>query len=121
MLGPARSAADDGRIDVAIAELRADHLVRLGLLEGGDANQVLAGGRPGRRRVAGLRPVLLAPLAPSGRRVARGVDVALADLAPLDLVGIEQIGPAPAGERRGELPREVDRVADARVHSQAAR
>ncbi len=36
MLGSAGHVADDGRVDIAIAELGADHLVALALLDIGD-------------------------------------------------------------------------------------
>src|SRR5262249_38080981 len=86
MLGTARLVPDHRRPDVAIPELGADHLVRLALLDVRDSREVLARRLSFRRRVTDVRPVLRAPLASSLRRVARRADVAIADLAPLDLV-----------------------------------
>src|SRR5690349_19673151 len=47
-------------------------------------------------------------------------DVARPDRPPLNLVRVEEADAAPALEHGGELPREVDRVADAGVHAEAA-
>ena len=41
--------------------------------------------------------------------------LAKADLAPFDFVGIEQSAPAPALEDRGELPGEIQRIAETGV------
>src|SRR5262249_57211546 len=92
----------------------------LALLDVRDAREVLARRLSFRRRVTDVRPVLRAPLAASLRRVARRADVAIADLAPLDLVRREKIRTAPSAQRRLELPRQIDRVADARVHAEPA-
>ncbi len=51
---------------------------------------------------------------------ARLGDVAGADRLALDGVGIEQAVAAPAFERGGELPGQIDRVADAGIHAEAA-
>src|SRR5262245_25273584 len=75
--------ADEGRAGIAVAELGADHLVALSLLGLGDAHQLW--------QVVPQR----APLAPAERCVTRGRDIALADRAPLGLVGIEQARPGP--------------------------
>src|SRR5262249_42178732 len=91
-LGTARLVADHRRAGVAVAELGADHLVALALLDFGDFDEL--------GQVLPQR----APLAPAERGVARRGDVALADLAPLGLVGGEQPRPAPAAQRAGELP-----------------
>src|SRR5712692_1255218 len=120
MLGPAGNGAHDRGIDVAVAELGADHLVRLGLLDAGDAHEVLTRGGAFGRVLANVRPVLRVPLAPSEGSVARGADVALADLPPLGVVRVEQRGPAPSLQGRRELPGKIDRVADAGVHAETA-
>ena len=50
----------------------------------------------------------------------RGQPIAQADRAPLPFIGRQQIRAAEALHRRGELPAEIDRVADAGVHAVAA-
>src|SRR4051794_38291027 len=62
----------------------------------------------------------LAPLRGPERGVLRGPEVALCDLASLDLVRRQQAGAAPALERARQLPREVGGVADPRVHPESA-
>src|SRR5258708_10193448 len=119
MLRPAGNVPHDRRIDVTVAELSADHLVRLGLLDAGDAHEVLARRRALGSVIANVRPVLRVPLAPPERSVARGADVALADLPPLGFVRVEQPGPAPSLQGLRELPGKIDRVADAGVHAEA--
>ena len=52
--------------------------------------------------------------------LARGAGVALGDGPPFDLAGLDQIGAAPAVDRRGELPGEVRGVVHAGVHAEAA-
>ena len=47
-------------------------------------------------------------------------DIAGADRLALGAVGIEQAVAAPALDHGGELPRQIDRVADAGVHAKAA-
>ena len=47
-------------------------------------------------------------------------DGTLVDLPPLELVGGEQIATAPALQPRRQLPTEIDGVADAHVHAEAA-
>src|SRR6185369_10103650 len=73
---------DERRARVAVAELGADHLVALALLHVGHGDELIE-----------VAPQT-SPLAPSLRRIARGSDVALADRAALELVGIEQLRPA---------------------------
>src|SRR3990172_430730 len=107
MLGPARLLTDDRRAGVAVAEFGADHFVRLALLDLRDCNKLIE-----------IAPQA-APLAAALRGVARGGDIALADLAALDFVGIQQLLPAPALQGAGELPREVDGIADTAVHAEA--
>ena len=51
---------------------------------------------------------------------AGGLDVDGADLAPLRFVGRQQSGAAPAAQRRGKLPGNVDGIADAGIHAKAA-
>src|SRR5258706_6587543 len=110
----------DGRADVAVAELGADHLVGLALLDPGDLREIRAHGFAGGRPLAHLGPVLRAPLSPSLRGVARRADVAIADLPALDFIRREELRAAPAAQRAGELPGEADRVAPAHVHAGAA-
>src|SRR5260221_12418078 len=99
---------EDRRAFVAVAELGADHFVGFTLLDFGDPDELVQ-----------VRPQA-APLAPALRGVGRGGDVAAADLAALDLVGGEELRPAPALEGAGGLPGEADGVADAAVHAEAA-
>ena len=54
------------------------------------------------------------------RRPARGGDVADTDRSALLLVAIEQAGTAPALDRAGQLPRQIESVTDAGVHAEAA-
>src|SRR5262245_28766076 len=106
MLGPlARLLRDQRRADIAIAELGADHLGRLVLLEVGDAGELRSQRRARWRGLADFRTIELAPLAASGGGKARSRDVARADLPALDFVGGEQASSAPALQGRGELPR----------------
>ena len=121
MLRPARHVADDRRIDIAVAELGADHLVALALLDVGDGAEIL----PRRRRPPACRSRMSGRHMPRHlrrpmRRIARRADIALADLAALDLVGREQIRATPAGKRRRKLPRQIDGVADAGIHAEPA-
>src|SRR5208282_4714711 len=105
MLRTAGHVADDRGIDIAIAEFRTDQLVALALLDVGDGAEDVAGLGAGRRIVANVRAPQRAPLAPAERRIARGADIALADLPALDLVGFEQVRPSPAAKRCVKLPR----------------
>ena len=66
------------------------------------------------------KPLLKLGLAAAERGVARGADVALADLAAVGLVGVEQLRSAPALQRAGQFPAEVDGVTDAGVHAETA-
>src|SRR6185503_12457154 len=84
VLGTARFLRDDGRADVTVAELGADHLVALPLLDFGDRDELVE-----------VAP-LAAPFAPAARSVARGADVAVAYLPPFSLIGGEQVRAAPA-------------------------
>lgn len=47
-------------------------------------------------------------------------DGALMDRPALPLIGGEELGAAPAAERCGELPAEIDGVADPHIHAEAA-
>src|SRR2546427_801701 len=94
--------------DLAWARARAPHLgaaplVRLGLLGVGDAIDLppSAGGLG--RVLANVRPVLRVRLATPAGSVARGADVALADLPPLGFVRVVHRGPAPSLQGRREL------------------
>src|SRR6185312_6036260 len=104
MLRPARHVADHRRVDVAIAELGADHLVALALLDVGDGGENRTALPALRRIVADVGPPHRAPLAAADRGVARRADIALADLATLVLVRYPQVRSDQAGKRRGELP-----------------
>src|SRR6202012_4246908 len=86
----------------------------------GDGGELAPRLRAFGRIVADIRPPEAAPFAPADRGVARGADIAVADLAAFDLVGLEQARAPPAGKRRGELPRQVDGVADAEIHAEPA-
>ncbi len=55
----------------------------------------------------------------SGRYWARHLRRPSEALAALELVGREQVRAAPAAQAAGELPREIDRIADAHVHAEA--
>src|SRR6516162_10095775 len=107
MLRPARDIADDGRVDVAIAKLGADHLVRLALLHVGDGCHHLACLPALRRIVADVRAPQGAPLASAEARITRGADVAVADLPSLMLIGGEQLWSGKPFQRRVELPAEI--------------
>src|SRR3989441_7850329 len=117
VLGPARLLPDDGRADVPVAQLRADHLVGLALLDVGHSGEMLSRRLSLGALVADLGPILAAPLAPAKRGIARGGDIAIADLPALEFVGGEELRAAPAPQAAGELPCEIDRIADAGVHS----
>src|SRR5262249_57965295 len=81
-----RLRRDQRRAGIAVAELGADHLVALALLDVGDAGESGARRRPRRRVVADIRPIGRAPFPPPERGIARGCDVALADRPALDPV-----------------------------------
>src|SRR5262249_31226639 len=87
VLGPARNVADDRGIDIAVAELGADHLIRLALFDIGDLGKRVARALAVRGVVADVRIPHVAPFAPADGRVARCTDIAIADLAPLAFVG----------------------------------
>ena len=110
-----------GRIDIAIAELGADHLVALALFNVGNAQPASSRVRlPFRRIVADVRPPHRCAIPPADGRIARGADIAVADLPPLDLVRREKLRSTPALQRRGELPAEIDGIADAGIHPETA-
>src|SRR5439155_23761072 len=90
VLGPTRLLPDDGRADVPVAQLRADHLVGLALLDVGHSGEMLSGRLSLGGPVADLGPILAAPLAPAERGIARGADIAIAYLPALDFVGGEE-------------------------------
>src|SRR6516225_2955503 len=50
----------------------------------------------------------------------RHLDVALADRTALGAVGFKQAWAAPAVHHRGELPAEINRIANSRVHPERA-
>ena len=121
LFGTAGLFPDDGRTDIAVAQFGANHLIALRLLHRRDADQGVARGLSLRRVVTDLRPVLRSPLAAAQPRIPGRTDVAVADLAPFDLVRPQQIGSAPPLDRRRQLPGEVDRIADAGVHAKPSR
>src|SRR5580693_4165506 len=104
VLRTAGDVADDGRVDIAIAELGADHFVALALLDIGNRAEITPGRRARRRIVTNVRPPHRAPFATAESGVARGADIVLADLAALDPVSFEEPRPAPAAQGRGEFP-----------------
>ena len=104
VLGSARDVIDDRRINITVAQLRADHFVYLALLDIGNLRQTLARGMAGGRRLPQLRPAMRALLSISQGRISRGPDVALPHLAPLDLIGSQQLRTTPTLECGGKLP-----------------
>ena len=98
----ARLRPDDRRADIAVAQLGADNLVALALLDVGDAREIGARRGAFRRVVADVRLVGRAPGAPAARGMARGLDIARADLPALDFVGAQQrrARPSPAASPR---------------------
>ena len=113
---------DDRRRVVAIAEVIAVHepLVPHQL---GVPRSILGARRVARR--SGLEH-LRRRLVGGARRqhafeiVGRRLDVAHRHRLALDLIGREQVRPAPAFEHRVELPAEIDRVLHAGVHAERA-
>ena len=83
MLGTTGLLTDDGRSDIAISQLGTDHLIRLALLDIGDAGEVVSRGLPLGRGVADTGAILRTPFAPAQRRIAGRADVSIADLAAL--------------------------------------
>jgi hypothetical protein len=67
---PVRLVDDNRRSDVAITQLRADHLVRLALLDVGHRGEPVARRLPLRRGLTDIREVLRSPFAAPQRRVA---------------------------------------------------
>ena len=101
----ARLGGDQRRADIAIAQLGADHFSRLVLLDVGDARERRTRRGAGGGVLADLRAIELAPRPAPARGKAGRRDVALAHLPALDLIGSEEVRPAPALERRRQLPR----------------
>src|SRR5262249_44038229 len=116
----ARLPADDRGLQIAVTELGAHHAGRLVSLDRGDVEEVPARGLARGRIVLDPWAVGVAPDLAARIAAARGRHVAGADLPALHLVGGEQLGSAPALEHRGELPRQVDRVAHAGIVAEAA-
>ena len=112
---------NDRRIVVAVPHHHAVGEPLLPHDRGEPVAVLLARGVAGRAGRENLRPGQ-----PLARRqhplevAARLRDVAQPHRPPLGLVGGEQRRPAPALDRGFELPAEVDRVADAGVHAEAA-
>src|SRR6185437_10970564 len=102
------------------AQFSADHLVALALLYVGNACQIRARLCAFRRGVADIRLPGSAPRAAAARGMTRSLDVARADLPPLDFVRSKQPRAAPTPQRSGKLPRQIDGIADAAVHAEAA-
>src|SRR3979411_609840 len=104
MCRASRDIHEDGGVDIAVAHLGTDHLVRLPLLVIGDARKSLACPTTLGRVVAHVRVVHGAPFAPPRRGVARCTDVAISDLTPLDLIGPQKVWAAPTTQSGGKLP-----------------
>ena len=100
--GSPGSARDQGRADIAIAKLGADHLVGLALLHLGDAREFGARLRALRRVVADVRPPHGAPFAPPQRGEARSRDVACRrpGAARSRRSAAGSVRPSPAASRR---------------------
>src|SRR5689334_17175924 len=95
VLRAAWNVANNRRIDVAISELGAYHLVRLALLDVGDLRQAVPYVLALHRVVANACLPHGAPFSPADRRVARGAHIALSHLPALDLVRGEKARAAP--------------------------
>ena len=112
---------DDRRVVVAVAE---HHAVGEPFVphDGGEPVAVfLARGVVGRARRENLRAgQALAGRQHAAKIAARLRDVAQADRPPLGVVGAQELRAAPALHHGLELPAEIDRVADAGVHAEAA-
>src|SRR3981081_1578528 len=121
MFRAARDIHDEGGVDIAVAHLGTDHLVRLPLLVIGDARKSLACPTTLGRVVANVRLVHRAPFAPPRRGAARVTDVALSDLTPLDLIGPQKVWSAPTTQSGGKLPGKVDGAPDTGIHAETAR
>src|SRR5260221_14441708 len=118
-LGPlALFRPDDGRSAINIAKLGPDHLVALALLDIGDAGEVGASRSAFGRLVADVWLVGCTPPSPPARGMARRLDVAGADLPPLNLVRAKKSRPGPTRDRRSKFPRQIDGIPDAAVHAQ---
>src|SRR6476646_9550210 len=104
MLRTARNIVDDGRVDIAIAEFGANHLVDLALLDVSNVGKIVADRSTCRAVVSDFRAPLRAPFAIAERGVTRRPDVPFTHLAPLDLVGVQQFRAAPPFERGCQLP-----------------
>src|SRR5262249_10299690 len=112
-------AADDGRGGILIAERKALREDPPGLHADEILAHVAAGLRAPRRVPGGLgvaRPGAVAPVA-----LVRARGVARADGAPLGPVAGDPPRPAPARERRRQLPAEVDDIAQAGVEPKSRR
>jgi hypothetical protein len=86
MLGTAWNIVDDGRVDIAIAEFSANHLVDLALFDVSNLGKVVANRSTRRGVVTDFRTPLRAPFAVTERGVTGSADIPLTDLAPLDLI-----------------------------------
>ena len=111
---------DQGRAHIAVAEFGAEHLVGLALLDIGDAGERRAGLGAFRRVVADVGAPHRAPFAPARPRRSGRPRRCARRSGGVRSHRTEQVGPAPARERRGELPGQVDGVAAAGIHAEAA-
>src|SRR4051812_7575917 len=98
MFRTAWNVVDYWRVDVTVAQLRADHLIGLALFDIGHAREIVPRRLTGRARLPYLRTPLRTPLAAAKRRVPGCAHIAFADLAPLDFIGAQQVGAAPTLE-----------------------
>src|ERR1700730_9075777 len=85
-LGTARNVVDDGRVDIAISKFSANHLVDLALFDVSNLSKIVSNRSACRGVVTDFRTPLRAPFAVTERGVTRSTDIALTDLAPLDLI-----------------------------------
>src|SRR5579863_694116 len=76
--------------------------------------------RPALRRIVlDIGAIRRAPFHPSVGAAARSLDVDGADLTALRLIGLQQTRTAPSAQGRGELPGNVDGVADPGIHAKS--
>src|SRR5690606_3261243 len=111
-------ARDDRRAGVSITEHEAERTeFRRLLLVDGDGR---TGPRLGATRAVFLQFRYSELIAQGGHVLGRGLEHAAVPRPALQLVAFEQLRAAPALQRRGELPTEIDAVADAEIHAMAA-
>ena len=86
------------------------------------AHQVESGNPPRLQPVVSQPPAevpleRLGRLLPGAAGLGAAPDVVLSDRAAFSLIGFQQRGPGPATQHPGQLPAEVERILDGRVHS----